>query len=144
MNARRPNYLGIVAGAIVMFVWGAVWYTLLGYAWLAALGKSTDQLTRYGYFPYAVSFAAGLLIAYCFDNMLWHYETGTAKKGAQVGFLIGVCIYAAMLLTLYFFQGQSFTLMLIDGGYGVIGFVLTGATVGALRAWSGRRAAASA
>jgi len=51
MNARRPNYLGIVVGAIVMFVWGAIWYTLLGNAWLAALGKTPDQLLRYGYFP---------------------------------------------------------------------------------------------
>ncbi|HTD37689.1 MAG TPA: DUF1761 domain-containing protein [Candidatus Limnocylindrales bacterium] len=144
MNARRPNYLGIVAGAIVMFAWGAIWYTVLGNAWLAALGKTTDQLTRYGYFPYVVSFAAGLLVAYCFDNMLWHYETGDAKKGAQVGLLTGVCIFAAMMLTEYFFQGQSIALMLIDGGYGIIGFVLTGATVGALRARSARRAAASA
>lgn len=144
MNARRPNYLGIVVGAIVMFVWGAIWYTLLGNAWLGALGKTTDQLMRYGYVPYAVSFIASLFVAYCFDNMLWHYETGNAKKGAQVGLLTGVCIYAAMMLTLYAFQGQPVTLMLIDGGYGIIGFVLAGATVGALRTWSARRASASA
>jgi Protein of unknown function (DUF1761) len=144
MNARRPNYLGIVAGAVVMFVWGAIWYTLLGHAWMAALGKTADQLLRYGYFPYIVSFVASLFVAYCFDNMLWHYETGTAKKGAQVGLLTGVCIYAAMMVTEYAFQGQSVALMLIDGGYGIIGFVLAGATVGALRARSARRAAASA
>ena len=143
MNARRPNYLGIVAGAIVMFVWGAIWYTVLGGVWLSALGKTTDQLLRYGYVPYVVSFLAGLLVAYCFDNMLWHYETGNAAKGAQVGLLTGVCIFAAMMLTMYFFQGQSPMLMLIDGGYGIIGFVLTGATVGALRARAARRAATS-
>ncbi|HEX3462799.1 MAG TPA: DUF1761 domain-containing protein [Candidatus Elarobacter sp.] len=143
MNARRPNYLGILAGAIVMFAWGAIWYTVLGNAWLAAVGKTTDQLMRYGYAPYAVSFVASLFIAYCFDNMLWHYETRNAKKGAQVGFLTGVCISTAMMVTEYAFQGQSVALMLIDAGYGIIGFVLSGATVGALRARAARSAAAS-
>ncbi|HZW53232.1 MAG TPA: DUF1761 domain-containing protein [Candidatus Elarobacter sp.] len=144
MSERRPNYLGIVVGAIVLFAWGAVWYTALGTAWLAALGKTHDQMGRYGAFPFVVSLLAALLVAYCFDNMLWHYERGDATKGAQVGFLTGVCIFLAMTLELYFFQGQSVALMVIDGGYGVIGFTLTGAVVGWLRSRSARRSASPA
>jgi hypothetical protein len=144
MTARRPNYIGIIAGAIVLFAWGAVWYITLGNAWMAALGRTPEQFGKYGFWPYVVSFIAGLLVSYCFDNMLWHYEHGNAAKGAQVGFLTGVCIYAAMIVEIYFFQGQSVALMLIDGGYGVIGFVITGAVVGALRGWATRRASATA
>jgi Protein of unknown function (DUF1761) len=143
MTERRPNYPGIVAGAITLFIWGAIWYTLLGGAWMAALGKTMDQLGRYGYAPYAVSLLAGVLVSYCFDNMLWHYERGTAAKGAQVGFLVGVCIFLAMIVEMYSFQNQPVALMLIDGGYGVIGFTLTGTVVGWLRSRAGRRAAAA-
>ena len=144
MTERRPNYLGIIAGAIVLFAWGAIWFTVLGNAWLAAVGKTKDQLGLYGFWPFVISFLAGLLVSYCFDNMLWHYEQGNAAKGAQVGFLTGVCIFFAMLVNLYAFQAQSISLMLIDGAYGIIGFVLAGATVGALRARATRSASRAA
>ncbi|MBV8371483.1 MAG: DUF1761 domain-containing protein [Candidatus Eremiobacteraeota bacterium] len=142
MTARRPNYLGIIAGTIVLFAWGAVWYIVLGNAWAAAAGVNPNAPPAYGFWPYVVSLGAGLLVSYCFDNMLWHYETGSAAKGAQIGFLIGVCIFAAMIVEMYAFQGRPVTLMLIDGGYGIIGFTITGAVVGALRAWAGRRVTA--
>jgi len=142
MTERRPNYPGIIAGAIVLFAFGAVWFTVLGPAWLAAVGKSKADLDAAGYWPYVLSFVAGLLVAYCFDNMLWHYERGDAVKGLQVGVLTGVCIFGAMLVNLYSFEARPVALMLIDGGYGIIGFALTGAAVGAMRARAGHRAAA--
>ncbi len=85
MTERRPNYVGIVAGAIVMFLFGAIWFTVFGAAWLASVGKSKDELMATGFWPYIISFIAGLLVSYCFDNMLWHYERADAMKGAQVG-----------------------------------------------------------
>jgi hypothetical protein len=133
MTQRRPYYLGIVAGAIVLFAFGAIWFTIFGPAWLAAVGKSKDELAASGFWPYVISFIAGLLVAYCFDNMLWHYERADAAKGAQVGILTGVCIFGAMLANLYSFEARPLSLMLIDGGYGIIGFAVTGAVVGFLR-----------
>jgi|ERR1700681_683446 len=141
MTARRPNYVGIFAGAIVLFAFGAIWFTVFGAAWIAAVGKTKEEFAAAGFMPYVVSFVAGLLVSYCFDNMLWHYEKADAMKGAQVGILTGVCIYGAMLANLYSFQVRPTTLFLIDAGYGIIGFVLAGATVGALRARAGRSAA---
>jgi hypothetical protein len=139
MTERRPNYLGIVAGAIVMFAFGAIWYTILGSAWLAAVGKSKDELMQSGFWPYLISLLAGLLIAYCFDNMLWHYERADAMKGAQVGLLTGVCIATAMIATTYSFEARPFALIAIDSGYAIFGFIVTGAVVGALRARAIRR-----
>ena len=133
MSQRRPNYVGIVAGAIVLFAFGAIWFTALGGAWQAAVGKTTEELAVYGFWPYIISFIAGLFVSYCFDNMLWHYETGNAAKGFQVGILTGVCIFTAMLANLYSFEGRSIELILIDAGYGIIGFALAGLTVGAIR-----------
>ncbi|HEV3088236.1 MAG TPA: DUF1761 domain-containing protein [Candidatus Elarobacter sp.] len=141
MTPRRPNYVGIIAGTIVMFAFGAIWYTALGGEWLAAVGKTKADLSGQGYWPFLVSFVAGLLVSYCFDNMLWHYERADAAKGAQVGFLTGVCIYLAMVAMLYSYAGRGLTLFLIDGGYGLIGFVITGAVVGALRGRLSRSAA---
>jgi len=144
MSERRPNYLGIVAGAIVFFAWGAIWFTVFSAQWIAAVGKTKEEVAAAGFWPYVISFVAGLLVSYCFDNMLWHYERGNASKGAQVGFLTGVCIFLAMLANLSSFEVRPIALMLIDGGYGVIGFVITGAVVGALRGRATRGAAARA
>jgi hypothetical protein len=139
MSERRPNYLGIVAGAIVMFAFGAIWFTVFSAAWIAAVGKTKEEFMAAGFWPYVISFIAGLLVSYCFDNMLWHYERADAAKGAQVGILTGVCIFGAMLANLYSFEVRPISLMLIDGGYGIIGFAITGAVVGALRGRVKRR-----
>jgi hypothetical protein len=141
MTERRPNYPGIIAGAIVLFAWGAFWFTLLSAPYLASVGKSKAELDASGFWPYIIAFVAGLLVSYCFDNMLWHYERGDAVKGLQVGVLTGVCIFGAMLANLYSFEARPIMLMLIDGGYGIIGFALTGAIVGAMRSRAARRAA---
>ncbi len=141
MSERRPHYPGIIVGAIVLFAWGAIWFTALGPAWMVAVGRTKDELGTYGFWPFVLSFLAGVLVSYCFDNMLWHYETGNAAKGAQVGILTGVCIFGAMLVNLYSFEARSVMLILIDAGYGIIGFALTGAAVGAMRARATRRAA---
>ena len=144
MTERRPNYLGIVAGAIVLFVWGAIWFTVFSGAWLASVGKTKEELSASGFWPFIISFVAGLLVSYCFDNMLWHYERADAAKGAQVGILTGVCIFGAMLANLYSFEARPLSLMLIDCGYGIIGFAITGAVVGVLRGRATRRAGATA
>src|SRR5581483_548075 len=133
MSNRRPNYLGIIAGTVVFYAFGAIWFTALGSAWLAATGKTTADVSVYGFWPFVIALGAALLVSYCFDNMLWHYEEGTAMKGLQIGILTGVCIFLAMLLNLYTFEGRSMALILIDAGYGLIAFALTGLTVGAVR-----------
>ncbi|HWT04815.1 MAG TPA: DUF1761 domain-containing protein [Xanthomonadales bacterium] len=138
MTERRPNYVGIIAGAVVLFAFGAIWFTVFGPAWIVAVGKTKAEFAAAGYSPYVISFVAGLLVAYCFDNMLWHYERADAVKGAQVGILTGVCIFGAMLVNLYSFEVRPAALMLIDGGYGIIGFTVTGAVVGAIRGRASR------
>ena len=144
MSPRRPNYVGIIAGAIVLFAFGAIWFSALSGPWLEATGKTKEALNAYGVWAYVVAFGTGLLVSYCFDNMLWHYERGNAAKGLQVGILTGVCIFGAMLVNLYSFEVRPVSLMLIDGGYGIIGFTLSGAVVGMLRGRAGRRAGAPA
>ncbi len=140
MTARSPNYVGIIAGTIVLFAFGAVWYIALGSAWQAAVGVPKAVLSAAGFMPFVVSFIAGLLVSYCFDNMLWHYERADASKGAQVGVLIGVCIYVPMVAMLYCYAQRSMTLFLIDAGYGLFGFIITGAVVGMLRGRTTRAA----
>ncbi|HEY0615459.1 MAG TPA: DUF1761 domain-containing protein [Candidatus Elarobacter sp.] len=142
MTARRPNYLAILAGAVVFFAFGAIWYTVLSGAWLAAVGKTKAELGMSGVTPFIVSLAAALLIAYCFDNMLWHYERADAAKGAQVGLLTGVCIGTALLATTYSFEGRPVALIAIDAGYAVFGFMASGAVVGALRGRATRQLSA--
>ena len=140
MTARRPNFIGIIAGTIVMFAFGAIWFTVLGSAWLAAVGKTKEDLALSGFWPFVISFVAGFFISYCFDNMLWHYERADAMKGAQVGVLTGVCIAAARIFTTYSFEGRALALILIDSGYAIFGFIVTGAVVGALRGRMARSA----
>ena len=44
MSASKP--VSVVVAAVVVWVLGAAWYTLLAETWMAALGKTRDQLMQ--------------------------------------------------------------------------------------------------
>ena len=43
---KSINHFAVVVAAVVFFMLGAGWYTVLSNAWLAGIGKTMEQLTR--------------------------------------------------------------------------------------------------
>ena len=141
---RRPNHLGIFAGAAVFWIFGAIWFTVFSAPWRAAVGMPSGTMSGAAVaWSYILAFLAAALIAYLCDNMLWHYERADAAKGAQVGLLAGFCGGCPVIVMMGSFEMRPLALILIDCGYVLIGAILAGTTVGAVRAFAARRAAGS-
>ena len=65
MNAAR--HIAVWIAAIVFFVLGAIWYTVLSARWLAAIGKTMEQITAEqggSPLPYVIGFVAILVMCY--------------------------------------------------------------------------------
>ncbi len=132
------SWLGIIIGAVALFILGGVWYVpLFGKVYRRELGLSE---ARQGESPLppgktlgkalAGQFIASLAIA---GLLAWLIGNESAGHGAIVG-LVGGVLVAAALTQLYQFEGKTVRHLLINIGFVVIGLTAVGAILGAFQA----------
>ena len=55
--------LSVVAAAATAWIFGAIWYGLIGKQWMDASGLTEETIDRKDPIPYVVSFVCALLVA---------------------------------------------------------------------------------
>ena len=131
MTAAR--HASIWIAAIVFFVLGAIWYTVLSARWLAAIGKTMAEITaeqRGSPLPYIIGFIAILVMCYALSWLIERLQSTTFAGGMGVGASVAACFIAANLALNYGFEWRPVTLWLINGAYAVIGLAIAGAIIG--------------
>jgi Protein of unknown function (DUF1761) len=129
------NLLAVLVATLAYFALGAAWYMALSDQWLAAIGKTREQVQareqeRGGRAIYPAQFVATLLlvlaVAYWVVNV-------AGARGSVEG------VRAALLLTPvavlassgdFLYEGRGLRLFLINSGYRVVGLALAGAILG--------------
>ena len=131
MNAAR--HIAVWIAAIVFFVLGAIWYSVMAAPWVAAIGKSMEQLSReHGAspLPYVVGFLAILVLCYTLAWLMHRLQAATLFDGLRVGAIVAVGFVTATLALNYGFEARSVTLWMINSAYVVVGLALAGAIIG--------------
>lgn len=132
------NWLGILAGFVVYFVSGALWFGPKTFypAWMRARGK--DPAEPQGSHGMVVVFgmtALGALVqVIALASVLWfvaeaHGAVGPLG-GALAGLLLGIGFAAASSLSHRLFGGDGFKVWAIEVGGDVVGLTLAGLVVG--------------
>ncbi len=137
MDFAGLNYWAVLAAAIVSFLFGSIWYGLLGKQWVYAVGKTEDEIkTAAGSVPLLMisAFIAQLVMAFVFAGVLGHL--GTDQVTLKNGVISAAFLWAGFVLTTIFvnhsFQGQSRRLTAIDSGHWLGVLLLQGAVLGML------------
>ena len=132
MSAGR--HLAVWIASIVFFVLGAIWYSVMATPWVAAIGKTMDQLSReHGTspLPYVVGFVAILVMCYTLAWLMQRLQAATLVAGLRLGAIVAIGFIAATLALNYgWFEARSMTLWLINSSYLVVGLALAGAIIG--------------
>jgi hypothetical protein len=128
MSAGR--HLAVWISTIVFFVLGAIWYTIMATPWLAAIGKTMNDLARDSPLPYVVGFLAILVMCYTLAWLMQRLDATTLVAGLRLGAIVAVGFIAATLALNYGFEARSITLWLINSAYVVVGLALAGAIIG--------------
>ncbi|HJU23351.1 MAG TPA: DUF1761 domain-containing protein [Casimicrobiaceae bacterium] len=128
MSAGR--HLAVWISTIVFFVLGAIWYTIMATPWLAAIGKTMNDLARDSPLPYVVGFLAILVMCYTLAWLMQRLDATTLVAGLRLGTIVAVGFIAATLALNYGFEARSITLWLINSAYVVVGLALAGAIIG--------------
>ena len=131
------NYLAVVIAAAASFLFGALWYGVLGKRWMAALGKTEADIKgkdgKGSILPFVIAIVSQLVMAYVLAGVMGHLGAGgfTIRGGLISGVFIWLGFVLTTLATNHGFQGAKPSLTLIDGGHWLAVLLIQGAIIGA-------------
>lgn len=136
----RINHLAVLVCAIVFFLLGYVWYSLLFHGMYTALmGVPEGATAMPGVSVLVGTFIVGWALAYfCAFAMSQAPSGPSAQGGVQFGLTLGIGAIATTMLITALNSGQSLALWGVNAGFYVVGLILIG---GILGAWSPRSTA---
>jgi hypothetical protein len=130
----KTNHAAVILAAVLFFVLGAVWYTVLAVPWLAGIGKTVEQIEREhggSMLPFVVGFIAVLVMCYTLNWIISRaLEPPTSGSGAMSGAIVALGLIGATLALNYGFEARSVSLWLINAVYVLVGLVMAGAIIG--------------
>ena len=124
------NWWAVLVATAAAFALGGLWYgPLLGKAWLAALGKTEDDIKPSAK-PFIVSAVAALATCVVVAALMNGLGLTGLGPGLAFGFITGVGFIAAAMASDTAFCGWGWRLWMIQAGYRVAYSVLMGGIIG--------------
>ena len=132
MDFTNINFIAVGASAVAAFVFGAVYYTLLGKAWMDAVGTTEEELkgSRTAV-PFVTSFVSLLVsgtvlsahLASLSDGVPSLASTATAAAILWAGFVL------TTTATNNAFQGNKFKLTILDTAHWLVVLMIQGLVI---------------
>lgn len=125
------NYIAVVIAALTGFSVGMAWYMVLGNLWMAALGKTKEDLKPRPW-PFIASIISLLIMGFMLAGVIGHLGEGqvTVKNGLITGFTLWLGFVVTSMLVNHAFQGAKPQLTIIDGGHWLAVLLAMGAVIG--------------
>ena len=133
MDFGGMNYLAVLAAGVAGFVFGALYYTALAKPWMAALGKTEEEIkANMSPVPYVIAGIAQLLIAFMLACVIGHLGTDmtTVRNGLITAFFIWLGFILTTMAVNHAFQGAKRSLTLIDSGHWLGVLLIQGLVIG--------------
>jgi hypothetical protein len=122
---HNPIVAILVAG-LAGWIFGAIWYGVLGKAWQRARGLDPEKCKgqKMPLAPMAISFLAAIVMSAVLYQLLANLGVLGMAPAALAGLTIGVGFLLTSTLVNNMFQQKPFTLTVIDGGHWVLAVVV--------------------
>ena len=133
------NYLAVIIAAVVTWLIGAAYYTVLSKPWIAAHGKTMEGFkaeqaawkgTVHNWLPFVLVFLADLAIAYVLAGMVGHLGVVTIRSAVISGLFAWAGFMLTTMLANNAFSGARYMLTVINAGYWLIVVVVAGIVIG--------------
>ncbi len=133
------NILSVLTGAVVAWLFGAVYYTTLAKAWMAAQGKTAESCkaefaAKSGlakFVPFVLSFVGALIMGVVIYGILTHSGLWSLRAGMITG---AFCWFGFVLTTVTVnnaYAGRKVMLTVIDAAHWLGALVIIGGIIGA-------------
>ncbi|MEM8824523.1 MAG: DUF1761 domain-containing protein [Pseudomonadota bacterium] len=118
--------IAIIVAAAAAWIFGAVWYGIIGKQWMEAAGLTEDSIDRKNPVPYVGSFLCAIVVAAMTQYIFTATGTETVAGGFITGLGLGALIAAPWIATNVLFQQKSKSLIWMDGAYPTLGMAVMG------------------
>lgn len=129
------NYIAVIIATLAGFGLGAVWYMVLGRAWMRALGKTEDEISRdqgaAKALPFIIALVALFVMALMLAGLMGHLGDVSVRGGVISGLFVWIGFVITTMGVNHAFNGASPKLTLIDGGHWLAVLLIMGAVIGA-------------
>lgn len=131
MSHFAVNWLAVVLATVASFAFGAAWYMILSKQWLAAIGKTKEQINSADYTPYIWSAVLLFVMAY-FIALLTPALLGeiTIINGLIVGAHMWLGFVITAMIINHRYEGAPWSRTVIDGGYLLAVLLIDGVVIG--------------
>ena len=127
MIISHLNYLAVAVSAIAYFMLGAIWYNakVFGTIWAKGHNIDTTNMDRSGMGKMmALTFVSCFVIAIVCGYMMTALYSYKCMSGMKLGLLMGVGFSGTTYFVHCLYTKKPFSVVLIDGGYHVLGIML--------------------
>ncbi|MFI5149283.1 MAG: DUF1761 domain-containing protein [Bacteroidia bacterium] len=121
------NYVHILVSALVYFILGALWYSLLFQKpWMAAVGvREPNEADKKGMpLMFATTFVLNFVICFGTAAVLHFVQPISIVAALKAGALLGVCFVGTTCAMNNMYAKRPLILTLIDSGYHVAGIIV--------------------
>lgn len=121
------NWLAIVVAAAAYFAIGAIWYmpAVFGKKWMELLKIDPTKMDRSGLGMMMVqSYITTFIVCIGLAALVQLIGLGGAMEGLKLGLLCGVCFALCTNYISSIYEKRPFALVLINGGYNIVGMVV--------------------
>lgn len=132
------NLLSVVTGAVAAWLFGAVYYTMLGRHWIAAQGKTIETLKLENAgksalakaSPFVLSFIAELIMGVVIYGVLTHSGLWSLRAGIITGAFCWVGFVLTTIAVNNAYSGRKIMLTVIDSVHWLAVLAIIGGIVG--------------
>lgn len=128
------NWLAALAGGVAYFIFGAMWYGILGKGWMAAAGLTAEQINaNFKKSNYGVTLAMQLIIGICLAGLM--QMVGCSEAGlslgdaAQLGLVVGLVFSGLTTWVHYIYSMQKGALIWYDMGYTTLATIIAAVVI---------------
>jgi hypothetical protein len=133
MSGISVNIVSVLVAAIASFAFGAAWYISLAKPWMAAMGKTEEQLNPGGKqdpLPYIITFIMQLIMAWFLGGLILHLGPSSLQAGLTAAFFVWLAFVVTTQIVSHRFTRAPWSLTLIDCGHWLGVFLIQGAILG--------------
>ena len=129
------NWLAILIATIAGFAFGAAYYMSLSKPWLAAIGKTKEQIAAEGKgspLPFIISIVALAVMAAVLAGTMGHLGQMTLRSGVITALFMWLGFVITTMAVNNAFGQRKASLTIIDGIHWLGVLVIQGAIIGAM------------
>jgi hypothetical protein len=138
MTLSTGNMLVILAAAVAAWIFGAAYYMPLGKVWLAAQGRTMEEMQAANAgksgaakaFPFILSFVAEIIMAWTMYGLLFHMGNFTARAGVISALFSWFGFVLTTVAVNNAYPGRKLMLTVIDSAHWLGVLLIIGAIVG--------------